>query len=596
MMGLGVNISWFEDVFSIPRLVGNRCVPHCGGLLAFALSLGMGLLAAGPAHAQLKTKVAVEPSQAKAVLYTTSIGAAADRWDANAFDAATVQLLRDAGITNLRFPGNGGIDALYHWSTGAITNPYTNDRAPAFPREKQFPALAPVIDTLGSAVVSVNYGSNLDGSGGGEPAEAAAWVAYANGSPSNTQAIGKDSKGNDWKTVGFWASLRASTPLATDDGYNLLRIGHPSSLGIPLWTVGNEPWNDGFYGQARTVGSDADNTGRYGQSPPPEPDLHAGTVTTSKDWGRHQANARVGPAAYGAAVVEYAKAMKAVDPSILVGAFVMLPPYSADSNQLGKNWNAAVLKEACASMDFSAATLWEGKGAAPNWLDNVDEEDLLTLARDQMDPTRHFPGQDAILHDYTLLARDLVEKYKKFCPNGHSPQLAVTSLGLASWLPAKNPAATALFAADSIAMLLETGVYTVEWSPIHAASPSFLDNKNQPQPAYYGIKLLHQVVRPGDVFVAVTSQMDTLAVHAVKRRDGGLGLLLINKDLARSITATVSVDGYNYATKGTRYDYGKLTMDAGKSITEAPIDNLGPTFAVEVPRYGITAIVIPKAP
>jgi hypothetical protein len=90
--------------------------------------------------------------------------------------------------------------------------------------------------------------------------------------------------------------------------------------------------------------------------------------------------------------------------------------------------------------------------------------------------------------------------------------------------------------------------------------------------------------------------MDTLAVHAVKRRDGGLGLLLINKDLARSITATVSVNGYNYAAKGTRYDYGKLTIDAGKSITEAPIENLGPTFTVEVPRYGITAIVIPKAP
>jgi len=302
MTAFRINIPYVDNVSFLPRSVRNWWVPHCGRLAA--LLLGVILLAPGSVHAQLKTKVAVDPTQAKAVLYTTSIGAAADRWDANALDPATVQLLQDAGITNLRFPGNGGIDALYHWSTGAITNPYTNDRAPAFPREKQFPAVAPVIDTLGSAVVSVNYGSNLDGSGGGEPAEAAAWVAYANGSPSSTQAIGKDSKGNDWKTVGFWASLRASPPLATDDGYNLLRIGHPSSLGIPLWTVGNEPGNDGFYGQARTVGSDADNTGRYGQSPPPEPDLHAGTVTTSKDWGRHQGNARVGPAAYGAAVVE----------------------------------------------------------------------------------------------------------------------------------------------------------------------------------------------------------------------------------------------------------------------------------------------------
>jgi hypothetical protein len=83
-------------------------------------------------------------------------------------------------VTNVRFPGNGGIEALYHWSTGPIINPYTNDRAPAFARERQFPAAVPVIDALGSAVISVNYGGNVDGSGGGEPLEAAAWVAYAN--------------------------------------------------------------------------------------------------------------------------------------------------------------------------------------------------------------------------------------------------------------------------------------------------------------------------------------------------------------------------------------------------------------------------------
>jgi len=263
----------FNNVSSFRRLQ-NRHVPYSGGLAIVALLLGMILLAASPVRAQMKTKVTVDPSQSKAVLYTTSIGVAAERWDLNAFDPATMQLLRDAGITNLRFPGNGGIDALYHWSTGAITNPYTNDRAPAFPSGKQFPALASVIDTLGSALVSVNYGSNLDGSGGGEPAEAAAWVAYANGSATSTQAIGKDSKGNDWKTVGYWASLRASAPIATEDGFNHLRIAHPPPIGIPLWTVGNEPWNNGFYGQNRTVGSDADNEGRYGQSPSPEPDLH----------------------------------------------------------------------------------------------------------------------------------------------------------------------------------------------------------------------------------------------------------------------------------------------------------------------------------
>ena len=212
-----------------------------------ALILAILLFPALPVHAQLKAKVTIDTSQAKAVLYTTSLGAAADRWDTNAYDAAAIQMLRDAGITNLRVPGNNGIDSLYHWSNGTVTNPYTDDRAPAFPREKMFPAVVPVIDQLGTAVVSVNYGTNLDGTGGGEPLEAAAWVAYANGSPSSTQAIGKDSTGHDWNTVGFWATLRATKPLPTDDGYNQLRIGHPDPIGIMLWTIGNEPWNNGFY-------------------------------------------------------------------------------------------------------------------------------------------------------------------------------------------------------------------------------------------------------------------------------------------------------------------------------------------------------------
>ena len=552
------------------------------------------LLAALPLEAQLKAKVTVDTSQAKAVLYTTSLGAAADRWDTHAYDAAAIQAMQDAGITELRVPGNNGIDSLYHWSTGTVTNPYTDDRAPAFPREKMFPAVVPVIDQLGTAIVSVNYGTNLAGSGGGEPAEAAAWVAYANGSPSNAQPIGKDSAGNDWKTVGFWATLRASKPLASDDGYNHLRIDHPDPLGIMLWTVGNEPWNNGFYNQARTLGSDADNSGKYNESPSPEADLHAGKVPSSHEWARHQSNAKVGPGAYGAAVVEYAKAMKAVDPKILVGAFLIQPPYASDADQLGKNWNAGVLKAACASMDFSAASFWEGKIVA-NTADTLDEQDLIMVARDPMDVHRYFPGGNDLHYDLNQLVLDLREKYKKFCPANHQPPLAITSLGIVQYTPAKNPSVAALFSADNVASLLEFGAYTVVWSPIHAPSPSFLDEKNQPQPAYYGIKLIHQIASPGDTFVGTTSGLDTLAVHAVKRRDGGLGLLLINKDLSRSALATISVNGYNYANKGTRYDYGKLTVDAGKTITEAPIDNLGPTFTVEVPRYGVTAIVIPKA-
>jgi hypothetical protein len=578
------------------------CFARCTHALRFRKShvspvlVALLALSAASAHAQLKTNVTIDPARKQALVYTTSFGVVAERWDPKPYDAETMKLLQDAGITNMRFPGNGGIDALYHWSTGTITNPYTDDRAPAFPKERQFPAMVPIIDQLGSALITVNYGSNLDGTGGGEPAEAAAWVAYANGKPSNTQTIGKDSKGNDWKTVGFWAGLRASAPLEKDDGYNFLRINHPAPIGIPLWTIGSDPWNNGFYGQARTIGSDADNEGKYGQSPPPEPDLHDGKVPGSKDWGRHQGDDKVGPEVYGKAVVEYVKAMKAVDPNIMIGGYVIKPPFAADSNQYGKKWNARMLKQACGSVDFVATSFWEGKGAPPNWLDNVDEKDLLISARDPMDAQRFFPGQDALEYDYAQLGHDLIDNYKKYCPANHRPPLAVTGLGLSAWLPPKNPAAAAMFAADSFATLIERGAYTVEWSPIHALSPSFLDYKNQPQPAYYGIKLLHQIAQVGDIFVGAKSDRETLVVHATKRRDGSLGLLFINKDLIQPTSATVTINDYTYATKGTRYDYGKTTIEAGKDgIVEAPIDGLGPTFTIEVPRYSMIAIVIPKA-
>jgi len=586
----------FRDFLSARRLRRNRRVAGSCGVSSIALLLGMVLLSGAPLFAQLKTTVKVDLSKGQAVLYTTSIGVAGDRWDAKAFDPATVKLLQDIGITSLRFPGNNGIDALYHWSTGAVTNPYTNDRAPAFATERKFPAMVPVIDKMGTGVITVNYGTNLDGTGPGEPAEAAAWVAYTNGKPANTQAIGKDSKGNDWKTVGYWASLRAATPLPTDDGFNVLRIGHPEPIGIMLWTIGFEPYNNGYYGQGHTPGSDADTTGLYGQQASPEADLHMGPVATSRDWGRHSENSKVGPQVYGAAVVEFAKAMKAVDPTILIGASLTKPITTTGDNSpnpMGKGWNAGVLKAACASMDFGSVSLFEGTGAPPDFNIHIDEIDLLRTERDPLNNQQYFP-ESALNHDYALLVIDLREKYKKFCPAGHAPPLAITNIGIMPWLPPVNPVVHGLYTADATATMVENGVYAVEWAPVHAASPLLLDNNNQPQPAYFGLKLFHLVATPGDTFVAASTPMALLSVHAVKRRNGGLGLLLINKDPNQSIAATVTVDGYNFATKGTRYDWGKPGSDAGTNITEAPVDGLGGTFTVVVPRYSIVAIVVPK--
>ena len=120
--------------------------------------------------------------------------------DSHLTDSDTIRMLHAAGITTLRYPG-GRIADTFHWSTYKPSNWQGLDHpnvgyAPA----SDLGSFLRFMEQVGTAVFTVNYGSNLLGSGGGEPAEAAAWVAYTNGSPTDTKSIGKDSVGNDWQT------------------------------------------------------------------------------------------------------------------------------------------------------------------------------------------------------------------------------------------------------------------------------------------------------------------------------------------------------------------------------------------------------------
>ncbi len=103
--------------------------------------------------------------------------------------------------------------------------------------------------------ITVNYGT-------ASPQEAAAELAFLNGSTTDNTVIGTGEQWNattskwvdvDWGKVSDWAKLRAAAPLATDDGKNFLRLNHPSSLGFHYWGVGNEiygTWETDHHGAA----------------------------------------------------------------------------------------------------------------------------------------------------------------------------------------------------------------------------------------------------------------------------------------------------------------------------------------------------------
>ncbi|HEV8244461.1 MAG TPA: hypothetical protein VGP93_01705, partial [Polyangiaceae bacterium] len=277
--------------------------------------------------------VTVDVAAPRAAVPAHAYGVHSSVYD-NALHAPQVpDLLGEAGIELLRWPG-GGYSDNYHWSNHSLT-PFADGSVGYLANGTDFGSYASLIDGFGrSMLITVNYGSNLAGTGPGEPEEAAAWVAYANGDPDDTLALGVDGAGNDWQTAGYWATLRASSPLAADDGSNFLRIAHPEPLGIQYWEVGNEVFGNGYH--------ERDGLGY-------ELDLHVpydGTV--------RQGNEALSGTTYGTGVVAYSNAMKAVDASIKVGAVLNTPP--ADY-QWGPNWNDQVLG-ACANVIDFAIVHW----------------------------------------------------------------------------------------------------------------------------------------------------------------------------------------------------------------------------------------------
>lgn len=129
-----------------------------------------------PAHAQTTATVSVNAGSSLNTLQPQSIGVNTAVWDGNLLDSAVPGLLSSAGIGAMRFPG-GSTSDTYNWQTDSIVPGQGGYANPS----NTFDAFMGVAKAAGAApIITVNYGSNTAGNGGGTPAAAAAWVQYAN--------------------------------------------------------------------------------------------------------------------------------------------------------------------------------------------------------------------------------------------------------------------------------------------------------------------------------------------------------------------------------------------------------------------------------
>ena len=155
----------------------------------------------------------------------------------------------------------------------------------------------------------------------------------------------------------------------------------------------------------------------------------------------------------------------------------------------------------------------------------------------------------------------------------------------------------ALFAADAYATGFENGVVNMDFQEMNSAE--YLGNTPLPQgEVYYAMQMVHDYAGAGGTFVATSYSDSSLRVHAEKRADGSLALLLVNDGSAtnnsqdRNLTISLT-GGSQYLSTGDLYRFGVNNIGS----TDTPpsfqtLTNLGSTFSVTVPQSSMEVVIL----
>jgi hypothetical protein len=347
------------------------------------------------------------------------------------------------------------------------------------------------------------------------------------------------------------ANYGTGTPQEAADWVRYANV--TKGYGAKFWEIGNELYGNGYYGADWEADNHADHS----------------------------------PVAYANNVLKYADAMKAVDPTIKIGAVLTLPgnwPDSVVNAGDSGDWNKTVLSIAGSAIDF-AIVHWYPSG---------------TDAATELNEPAQVAGELGQL-------RQEIDKYAG--PDGGRIGVAMTEVNGGV---DEDTQPNALFGADTYFTALEHGVFTVDWWDTHnggtavgtapdgatdfddfgvLSSGTVLGGtaeppKNTPFPTYYAISMLSKVGRPGDTMVRAASAGGMVAAHAVRNADGDLSVLLINKDPSAAHTVALHYAGFTPSTATpTVYGYA----DQGTAITTG---TAGTSATQTLPPYSIETVVL----
>lgn len=554
----------------------------------------------GQALAQV-VNVAVNVTSNLFQVASTAYGMHTSVYDNQNGNANLPSRLIESGVNTLRYSGGGYAD-VFHWSVNKLS-PWQDGTYGYQGPNTDFGHFVGLLDSAhAQAVITVNFGSGQLWNAGhtqlvapstnAEPPEAAAWVAYANGNASlydttNDITLGTDSQGNNWRTVGFWAKLRSSTPTAYqtwatvagiyDATFSFLAINHPTPEGIKYWEIGNEIFGTGYYPATSGNGYSVNYAVPYPYS----------------NYTRLY-NPALSPANYGQQVKAFSLAMKAVDPTIKIGAVVSTPlgDYSWDVDNLGQHWTPQVLAQCATNIDFIIAHWYfyngnndKGNSLLPSVAANIPS---------MINGTGSHTGTSSGLKDW-------INQYRPNDPTNVS--IFITEFGYTGTVtdsingsPIIGPV-TALFDADSYATWMSYGVSNICFLEMNK-TPFLGDSSSLTcGETFYAIKLLHAMAAPGDTFVQATSDTSTVRVQAALQQSGNVGLVLLNENRTIPQTVNVTITNASLSSTGTEYQLGTNNFTGTQETPTSPpssntVSSLGNSFSLTLPPYSMTVLVI----
>jgi hypothetical protein len=119
-------------------------------------------------------------------------------------------------------------------------------------------------------------------------------------------------------------------------------------------------------------------------------------------------------------------------------------------------------------------------------------------------------------------------------------------------------------------------------------------------PTAWVAKLLTRFAAGGDQVVSAGTDYPLLASYAVKRTNGSLSLLVLNKSSSSSLNAAIALSGYSPLPNATVYSYGIPQDETAR--TNGPVQNLdiatnsissaGTSFSYTFPPYSATVLAL----